>query len=254
MLKIENMTLRFGGLVANNNVSFEVKKNSIFGLIGPNGAGKTTLFNVISGVYKPSEGQILFDEKRIEGMLPYQINREGIARTYQNICLFKKMTVLDNVLVGCMSKSKCGLFSAVFRTPQQRREESMLKEKCMDILKFMGLDNYASMTSANLSYGQQRRLEISRALAAEPKLLLLDEPAAGMNSGEKIVLAEEIKKINQEKLLTVLLVEHDMKLVLNITHQICVLNYGKVIALGTPGEITKNQEVIDAYLGGETNV
>lgn len=251
MLKINNMTLKFGGLVANNNINLEVDEDSIFGLIGPNGAGKTTLFNVISGIYNPTEGQVMLNEKRIDGLLPHQINQAGIARTYQNIRLFSRMTVLENVMVGCMNKSSCGLFSAILRTPKQRREEKEITEKSMGILEFMGLKKFAAMKSANLSYGQQRRLEISRAIAAEPKIILLDEPAAGMNTGEKAELAEDIRKINKELGYTVLLVEHDMKLVLDITQKICVLNYGKIIALGTPNEVTSNQEVIDAYLGGD---
>lgn len=254
MLKIDNLTLKFGGLVANNDVSFEVEKGSIFGLIGPNGAGKTTLFNVISGVYKPTSGEIRFNGARIDGLHPYEVNRMGIARTYQNINLFRRMTVLENVMVGCMSKSKAGLAAAIFRTPGQRQEERQIKEKSMEILKFMELEKYASQLSNSLSYGQQRRLEISRALASEPQLLLLDEPAAGMNTGEKISLSETIRRINNEMGLTVLLVEHDMKLVLNITHTICVLNYGKKIALGTPSAIQNDEEVIAAYLGGESVV
>jgi branched-chain amino acid transport system ATP-binding protein len=254
MLKLSNVTLRFGGLVANDNISFDVAENSIFGLIGPNGAGKTTLFNVISGVYKPSSGEIRLKEKRIDGLPPYRINREGITRTYQNIHLFRRMSVLDNVKVGCMSKSSAGLFAAIFRPPAQKREEATISEKCMNILKFVDMDQYADQIASSLSYGQQRRVEIARALAGEPKLLLLDEPAAGMNSNEKLQLAEVINKINREMGMTILIVEHDMKIALSITHTVCVLNYGKRIALGAPKEIQNNPEVIDAYLGGEIDV
>lgn len=253
MLKLEDVTLKFGGLVANDSVSFEIDKGSIFGLIGPNGAGKTTMFNVISGVYKPTSGSIWFENERIDGMKPYQINKRGIARTYQNINLFKSMTVLENVMVGCHSRSKSGLVSSLLRTPSERQEEKSIIEKSMDILAFMNLDQFAMNKANSLSYGQQRRLEISRAMASEPQLILLDEPAAGMNSGEKTELAETIRKINR-KGITILLVEHDMKLVLNITHQICVLNYGKKIALGEPAAISSNEEVIAAYLGGGINV
>jgi branched-chain amino acid transport system ATP-binding protein len=254
MLKLSNVTVRFGGLVANDDISFEVEKDCIFGLIGPNGAGKTTLFNVISGVYKPTAGEIRLSEKRIDGLLPYQINRVGITRTYQNIQLFRRMSVLDNVKVGCMSRSSAGLFSAILRTPAQKREEKAITEKCMDILKFLEIDKFADHAANSLSYGQQRRVEIARALAGEPKLLLLDEPAAGMNSGEKRNLSDVINKINKEMGMTILIVEHDMKIALNITHTVCVLNYGKQIALGAPEEIQNNPEVIDAYLGGEIDV
>lgn len=253
MLKLENVTIKFGGLIAVNNVSTEIPKGSIFGLIGPNGAGKTTLFNMISGVYSPTSGRIFFNDKEIQGTPPHKINRLGIARTYQNINLFKKMTVLENVMVGCHTKTTSGLFASLFRIKSQRQEEKAVIEKSMQILEFMDLKNKAHYKASNLSYGEQRRLEISRALASEPQMLLLDEPAAGMNGREKEELTETIRKI-AEKGITVLLVEHDMKLVMNVTHAICVISFGKKIAFGTPEEIQNNPEVIEAYLGGGLDV
>lgn len=253
MLEVQDLTIRFGGLVAVNAVNFQVEKGSIFGLIGPNGAGKTTLFNMISGVYKPTSGKVIFDGKEIQGKPAYKVNSLGIARTYQNINLFKKMSVLENVMVGCHSRTKSGLFSSIFRTPAQRREEKAVVEKCRDILEFMDLGDKADFLASNLSYGEQRRLEISRALASDPKMILLDEPAAGMNGAEKEELQRTIRKI-ADKGITVLLVEHDMKLVMNVTHQICVISFGKRIGYGTPEEIQQNPDVIEAYLGGGLDV
>jgi branched-chain amino acid transport system ATP-binding protein len=248
MLKLDKVTIKFGGLVAVNEVDAEVPDGAIFGLIGPNGAGKTTLFNIISGVYAPTSGKVLFEGREIQGTPPYKVNKLGIARTYQNINLFKQMTVLENVMVGCHTKSRSGLPSAVLRTRAQREEERAVREKSLGILKFMDLDGKVGFKASNLSYGEQRRLEISRALASEPKLLLLDEPAAGMNGREKEELTETIRRIAGRGI-TVLLVEHDMKLVMNVTSMICVLNYGRKIAFGEPAEIQRNEEVIAAYLG-----
>lgn len=250
MLKLDHVTLKFGGLYANQDVSFEVEKGSIFGLIGPNGAGKTTLFNVISGVYKPTSGKVIFDGERIDGLQPYQVNERGIARTYQNINLFKDMSALENVKVGCHNWTKASFASVVFRTPAMRREEEHIREKSMESLEFLGLRHLADKMAGSLPYGQQRRLEIARALASNPKMILLDEPAAGMNTTEKMELREDIKKI-MERGITVLLVEHDMGLVMSVTHTICVLNYGKKIAFGEPEYIKHHPEVIAAYLGGE---
>jgi len=253
MLKLENLTVQFGGLIAVNDVTTEIPKGSIFGLIGPNGAGKTTCFNLITGVCKPTGGKVILNGKEIQGLPPYKVNELGIARTYQNINLFKKMTVIENVMVGCHTKTTSGLAAAIFRNKKQREEEKAVILKCMEILKFMDLAEKADYKASNLSYGEQRRLEISRALASDPELLLLDEPAAGMNGREKEELTETIKKISQ-KGITVLLVEHDMKLVMSVTNIICVLNFGKKIAFGNPEYIQNNEEVIAAYLGGGLDV
>lgn len=248
MLKINNVTLRFGGLTAVNDVSIEIKENEIYGLIGPNGAGKTTLFNIIDGVYKPTSGKILFKEHRIDGLQPFQVNRLGIARTYQSTNLFKNMTVLENILVGRHTKLKSGLLSSILRLRLQRKEEREAKNRAMELLKLIGLTQKADFISKHLSYGEQRLLEITRALASEPSLLLLDEPAAGMNLKEKEDLVEFIKKIRSFGI-TILIVEHDMKVIMSITENICVLNYGKKIAEGNPTSIRNNPDVIQAYLG-----
>ena len=216
MLEVQDLTIRFGGLVAVNAVNFQVPAGSIFGLIGPNGAGKTTLFNMISGVYAPTSGKVIFNGEEIQGRPPYKVNALGIARTYQNINLFKKMSVLENVMVGCHTKTSSGLLSSMLHTPKQREEERAVIKKCQGILEFMELGDKAELKASSLSYGEQRRLEISRALASEPKMLLLDEPAAGMNGAEKEDLQQTIRKI-ADKGITVLLVEHDMKLVMNVT-------------------------------------
>jgi branched-chain amino acid transport system ATP-binding protein len=252
MLKVENLTIKFGGLTAVDNVNFEIEQGAIFGLIGPNGAGKTTCFNMITGVYRPTGGRVIFQGKEIQGMEPFRINVLGIARTYQNINLFKKMTALENTLVGFHTQSKAGLAAAIFRSPGQRKEEASIREKSMEILRFMGLAEKAHLPASSLSYGEQRRLEISRAMASNPSLLLLDEPAAGMNSKEKADLSNTIQRI-RDRGITILLVEHDMKLIMKVTHTICVLNFGKKIAQGEPEYIQNHQEVVEAYLGGNVD-
>lgn len=250
MLKVQDLTIRFGGLVAVDGLNFEIQKGEIFGLIGPNGAGKTTCFNMISGTFKPTSGSIELNGKRIDGKQMYQINKLGVARTYQNINLFKTMTALENILVGQHARLSCGLPSSVLKMPKERREETQAKQKAAEILEFVGLKGKETVLSNAMPYGDQRLLEIARALASDPCLLLLDEPAAGMNPTEKNQLAELILKI-RETGITVLLVEHDMKFVMGITDEICVLNYGKRIALGKPEEVQKNEDVIAAYLGGD---
>ena len=250
MLKVQDLTIRFGGLVAVDELNFEIQKGEIFGLIGPNGAGKTTCFNMISGTFKPTSGSIELNGKRIDGKQMYQINKLGVARTYQNINLFKTMTALENILVGQHARLSCGLPSSVLKMPKERREETQAKQKAAEILEFVGLKGKETVLSNAMPYGDQRLLEIARALASDPCLLLLDEPAAGMNPTEKNQLAELILKI-RETGITVLLVEHDMKFVMGITDEICVLNYGKRIALGKPEEVQKNEDVIAAYLGGD---
>ena len=253
MLTLNEATIRFGGLTAVDHVSFTVEKGQIFGVIGPNGAGKTTLFNLVSGVHKLTSGSITFNGKDVGGLEPYQIAEAGIARTYQNINLFSNLTVLENAMIGRHTKSKSGLAAAIFRTPAQKREEAAIREKCMELLQFMGLEHKADLLAKNLSYGEQRRLEIARAMASEPQLLLLDEPAAGMNSTEKVELTEMIRKIRDTGI-TILLVEHDMKLVMKITDLIAVLNFGELIALDEPQAVQNDPAVIAAYLGGGIDV
>jgi len=250
MLTVENLTVRFGGLVAVNNLSFTINKGEIFGLIGPNGADKTTCFNMISGALVPTSGKVILNEKEIQGRPMFQINGEGIARTYQNINLFKEMTVLENVMVGQQSHMKSGLLAAILRTSSQRKEEMAVMEKAQEIIEFVGLRHRLADDACNLSYGEQRLLEIARALASDPVLLLLDEPAAGMNPSEKMELKDLVLRI-RSKGVTVLVVEHDMKFVMNLTDRICVLNYGEELAMGTPTEVQNNPAVVEAYLGGE---
>lgn len=248
MLRVEGITQIFGGLTALENVSFAVKPNSITGIIGPNGAGKTTLFNIITGLYTQTKGAVYLDEKNISFFEPEALARLGLVRTFQNIELFGQMTVLENVMVGLHTKSKSGIFACSFKLPHQRREEKMIRRKAMQWLDFTGLADTAHLAACNLPFGKGRLLEISRAMALEPKIILMDEPAAGLNSRETIGLAELIRKI-RELGITVVLVEHDMELVMDVCESIVVLNLGKKLAEGTPREIQENEAVISAYLG-----
>ena len=250
VLEIRNISKRFGGISALTDVSFQIEEGEIFGLIGPNGAGKTTMFNVITNMYAPSEGSVLFGGKPITGMKPHKITNLGICRTFQNIRLFQQMTVLENVMVGGHTRSSAGVIQSVFRLPSQRKEEADLKKKAEKLLELVGLASHSSMMAENISYGQQRRLEIARALASDPKLLLLDEPAAGMNEKETDSLYDLIKEV-QKRGITVLIIEHDMPLVMKLCDRITVLNFGKKLAEGTPDQIQNNESVIEAYLGTE---
>jgi len=248
LLVLENISKVFGGLVAVDQVSFQVPENAIVGLIGPNGAGKTTVFNLITGNYRADQGQIVFAGQNIGGQRPWQIVQAGIARTFQNIRLFQQMSLLENVLAGCHCRMRAGVFSAMLRLPAQRREERQAIENAMRELAFVGLDREFANEAGNLSYGNQRLLEIARALATKPRFLILDEPAGGMNDQETAALTKLIGAI-QQRGITVLLIEHDMNLVMNICEQLVVLEYGAKIAEGAPAAIKRDARVIAAYLG-----
>jgi branched-chain amino acid transport system ATP-binding protein len=246
LLKLDNATIRFGGLVAVNGVNLEVEKGEILALIGPNGSGKSTIFNMITGIYPPTEGNISFNGKSIAGLPPYVIAGSGIGRTFQNIRLFKELTVLENVLIGAHTRGRCNLTGALFKLlPLVRREEGRLMESAIRCLTQVDLAHKAFELACNLPYGDQRRLEIARALAIEPTLLLLDEPAAGMNPQEKHTLLEMVRNIRAAGV-TVFLVEHDMKFVMGLSDRIAVLDYGVKIADGRPGEVRTNPAVIEA--------
>ena len=249
VLKTEHLCIQFGGLKAVDDVNLEIRQGELYGLIGPNGAGKTTVFNLLTGVYKPTTGRFFLCGKDLTGTAPAEINKAGIARTFQNIRLFNKLTVLENVMVGLSNQVSCNLVESVLRLPKFRKTEREIRERALELLKVFQLDEYADYLAANLPYGKQRKLEIARAMATNPTLLLLDEPAAGMNPNETQELMDDISFIREKFNMTILLIEHDMRLVSGICEKLTVLNFGTELAKGETAEVLSNPAVIKAYLG-----
>lgn len=249
LLSIKNLGIQFGGLRAVDEFNLKIEKGELYGLIGPNGAGKTTVFNMLTGVYKPTAGEIILDGKNITGKKQIEINKLGVARTFQNIRLFSQLSVLDNVKAGLHNQYKYSTFSGIFRLPTFFKTEKKMNARAMELLKVFDLQDEADLLASNLPYGKQRKLEIARALATNPKLLLLDEPAAGMNPNETAELMDTIKFVRKEFDMTILLIEHDMRLVSGICEKLTVLNFGKVLAQGKTSDVLRNPEVITAYLG-----
>jgi branched-chain amino acid transport system ATP-binding protein len=249
LLELKDVTKQFGGLTAVGNVNLKVEENMIYGLIGPNGAGKTTIFNLITGIYKTTNGEIYFNDSRIDDLKSFQIADVGVTRTFQNIRLFKNLTTYENILTACHFNTEYSMLDAVFRSKKYVKGEKLLHEQAVELLEIMGLENRKDVVAENLPYGLQRRLEIARALALRPKLLLLDEPAAGMNPEETLQLLDLIREARERFKLTILVIEHHMDLIMNLCDKITVLNFGKELAEGVPDDIQNNPHVIEAYLG-----